>query len=92
MESSNNSTKIIGALILGAAVGAVLGILLAPEKGSILRAKIADNAKDIADNVQNRIKEEAENLRTKAADLERSMVNQLKSNSAMHNINEKVEG
>ena len=47
----SNSGKIIGALLLGAAAGAVLGLLFAPEKGSELRSKIRKNLDDLADDL-----------------------------------------
>lgn len=40
MEESNNTGKLIGALITGAAIGGVIGIILAPNKGSKTRKKI----------------------------------------------------
>ena len=49
MEDSNNSAKLIGALIAGAAIGAVIGILFAPDKGSATRKKVMDGAADLAD-------------------------------------------
>lgn len=52
---SNNSSKVIGALLVGAAAGAILGILFAPEKGEDTRKKIALNANDLADNLKDRI-------------------------------------
>ena len=47
----NNTLKIVVAAAAGVAAGAALGILFAPEKGSELRKKIADQGKKIIDNV-----------------------------------------
>jgi gas vesicle protein len=47
----SNSNKIILGLVGAAAVGVAIGILLAPEKGSDARKKIADTASDIASRV-----------------------------------------
>lgn len=50
MENSNNSGKMIGALLIGAAIGGALGILFAPDKGSVTRKKIAGQTNDLADS------------------------------------------
>lgn len=70
MENFNGTGKVIGALVVGALVGAALGVLFAPEKGSILREKLAGGAKDLADDFKRKMKEEAATLRKKAEDLE----------------------
>jgi len=60
-----NSNKIILGLVGAAAVGIAVGILLAPEKGSDARKKIAETANDIASRVGewvNSGKEKAEDL------------------------------
>ncbi|MCE9538186.1 MAG: YtxH domain-containing protein [Bacteroidetes bacterium] len=54
--------KIIGALLVGAAAGAVLGLLFAPSKGSDLRQKIKDSTGDLADELSEKIKEGKEAL------------------------------
>lgn len=43
--------KFITGLLLGAAAGAVAGILFAPDKGIETRKKIAKQAEDIKDNI-----------------------------------------
>lgn len=47
-----DQTKIIAALLVGAAAGAAIGLLLAPESGSELREDIADYVNDLADKAK----------------------------------------
>ena len=47
----NDTTKIVSALLAGFAAGAAAGILFAPEKGSDLRSKISETAKDWSDTL-----------------------------------------
>ncbi|HWY38274.1 MAG TPA: YtxH domain-containing protein [Bacteroidia bacterium] len=52
MENSNNSGKLIGALLVGAAIGGALGILFAPDKGSETRKKIAGKTNDFTESLK----------------------------------------
>jgi gas vesicle protein len=45
-----NTSKVLIALGVGFVVGGVLGVLFAPDKGSVIRHKISDTGKKLADN------------------------------------------
>jgi gas vesicle protein len=52
MKNTNNSLKLIGAILIGAAIGGTLGILFAPNKGSDTRKKISKKGEDITDSLK----------------------------------------
>lgn len=52
MGNSNNSTKLLGAILVGAAIGGALGVLFAPDKGSETRKKISSKGNDLTDAVK----------------------------------------
>ncbi|HCN83132.1 MAG TPA: hypothetical protein DIT07_05845 [Sphingobacteriaceae bacterium] len=58
----NDNSKVIAALLAGIAVGAALGILFAPEKGSETRDKLNDALKNLGDAIKDRAAEEIDNL------------------------------
>ncbi|HYM92552.1 MAG TPA: YtxH domain-containing protein [Chitinophagaceae bacterium] len=58
MEALNNKTgKLIGVLLLGAAIGGILGILFAPGKGSETRKKLLAKGSDLTDAMKEKIKD-----------------------------------
>ncbi len=57
-----STTKVILGLLGAAAVGAAIGLLLAPSKGSELRKSIKDKAGEWADNLGNMISSGKEQL------------------------------
>lgn len=54
MDNSHTTGKVIGALLIGAAVGGALGILFAPNKGSETRQKIAGKADDFTRSLKDK--------------------------------------
>jgi len=76
MEKSNNinnNAKLVGALLVGAAIGGALGILFAPNKGSDTRKKILAKGEDLTDSIKEKFnglvengKNEVNNLKAKA--------------------------
>ena len=53
----NTTGKVIVSLLSGAAAGAILGILFAPDKGKETRRKIAQKTNDVRYNWQNKVGE-----------------------------------
>jgi len=55
--------RIIAALLIGAAAGAALGLLLAPEKGETLREGIADHINDLVDSAKDAMVSRARDIK-----------------------------
>ena len=60
-----SSGKVLASVLAGAAAGAILGILFAPDKGSETRRKIAERGSDLADGVRSRVSEFADGISEK---------------------------
>jgi gas vesicle protein len=59
------SKKIIAAVLLGAAAGAIAGILFAPEKGAVTREKIKEAGEDLKDTFKDKFNEFVDSVKEK---------------------------
>ncbi|MDP2188488.1 MAG: YtxH domain-containing protein [Sphingobacteriaceae bacterium] len=64
MENSHTTGKVIGALLVGAAIGSVLGILFAPHKGSKTRKNIANSSDDLAHAIKDKFEDMFEEVKS----------------------------
>ena len=60
-----STTKILFGFIAGAAVGAAIGILFAPDKGTETRRKISDQGNDLADNLKTKFTDLVDGVKEK---------------------------
>ena len=66
MKNSNDAIKVVGALVIGAAAGATLGILFAPKKGSKTRKNIVGSAKKLTRNFKEKMDDKIKDLKKQA--------------------------
>jgi gas vesicle protein len=64
-----NTSKMLIALGAGLAIGGVLGVFFAPEKGVETRKKIAEEGKKIADKVKHKFQKEEMRVNGKVEEL-----------------------
>lgn len=59
----NGTNKLIFGFLAGAAVGGILGVLLAPDKGSATRQKIMDKGSDLSDAVKEKFNDTVDSIK-----------------------------
>lgn len=64
MGNNKNTTNVAIALLTGAAIGAVIGILFAPGKGSETRKKLTRKANGLTDAMNEKVQELIESFDT----------------------------
>ena len=66
-----NSGKILLGVLAGVAIGATIGILLAPDKGSATRRKISIKRDAYADELEKKFKEFIESITEKSEEVKK---------------------
>ena len=73
-------TRFLGGFVIGAAIGAIAGILLAPQSGADTREQLSEMASDVAkktDETVKDIKRKADNLITDAQEKSEEIMGKL---------------
>lgn len=70
-----NSGKILLGVLIGAAAGVLAGILIAPEKGSETREKLAEMGEEYLETVKDKFDEMLENFATKFEQVKKEVNN-----------------
>jgi gas vesicle protein len=69
----NNTGKILTALAAGVAVGALLGVLFAPDKGSETIDKVADESKRLVEEVKDKFRRGKNKFNEMKEDIEQTV-------------------
>lgn len=61
MKNDDDTGELIGAVLIGMAIGGVLGVLFAPDKGSETRKKLMGTISDLTENIKSKMEPDPEN-------------------------------
>jgi gas vesicle protein len=56
MMDSKNAGKVVASLLVGVAIGSIIGVLFAPDKGKNLRKKIVFKTDDLSRSLKKKMK------------------------------------
>ncbi|HYG04131.1 MAG TPA: YtxH domain-containing protein [Chryseosolibacter sp.] len=89
----NSTSKVLLAVIGAAAAGAIVGMLLAPEKGSDLRRKLSESAGDWSNQLNQLLasgKEQLNNLKSSVANQNQDLAEEETSNEGYDTARERM--
>ena len=62
------TSSVVLGILIGGAIGAIIGVLYAPDKGSNLRKKVRDEGEKLAEELKGKVKDKVNYYRDQAAD------------------------
>jgi gas vesicle protein len=74
--------KVFLGVLAGAAVGAILGVLFAPDKGSVTRSRIAKEGEDYVDGIKEKLNEVIENITGKFEQVKENVSGYVEKNAS----------
>ncbi|MBX3242430.1 MAG: YtxH domain-containing protein [Chitinophagaceae bacterium] len=85
-------SKVVLGFLAGAAIGAIAGILFAPEKGSDTRQKIAKSTSDLGDNLKDSFNEFIDTVKHKYRKAKREAEDMVeKGEEKLSNLNKQLK-
>lgn len=77
-----NTGKLVLGVLAGAAIGASLGILFAPDKGSNTRRKISQKGEDFIDSIKDKFNEYVDSVKSNVENMENEVENMAQKGKA----------
>jgi gas vesicle protein len=84
--------RILTAFAVGAAAGAILGLLFAPHKGEVTRKKIAERGQDIKEDFKEKVNDLVDTVASKFQHADRKIEKNLKAGKIKSLSEEEADG
>ena len=90
METSKNAGKQIAGLVVGAALGAVLGVLFAPRKGAKTRKRLGIRARFISKDIKSKFATQSDLISDEAEKIDDFVAEEVNNLTDAKKVNKKT--